>query len=366
MRKVLVTVLLSIAYSGYAQQEPPSALEMGAFGCKAVPLAEAGEQERWLVSLHFPQVQEAAIALDARFCEALNNPVANDLPMRQLAAFGVLAASKAKEAFRGTGEEDDVSIVMQAFADVLNSGEEFPSTMPDLEIFLPVRGGPGSPVAYSVTVDGMERFAVTSESDKSCEENLGATCSEVLQDLDQAIRPYKKSYQIYVTSQNSRALAELQRQWDEYFDTARSMTTLDLVLTSVLERKHFRKGYLDGPVERQWFALRPNIVLLYTGDAPKGERLEPGLAIEWFGVNDWNGGLFGLPLGASIVSVYSDTPTVSSIGHGITLHIDNRYSIGWAEHDGDSSFHVSADLLALFSDRRSEFESYKEALLDLQ
>lgn len=40
------------------------------------------------------------------------------------------------------------------------------------------------------------------------------------------------------------------------------------------------------------------------------------------------------------------------------LHIFNHYSIGRANHDGDSSVYVSLDLLKLFSDSKLKIDQF--------
>jgi len=365
--KIVITVGLILLFPAvYAQNGNESAAERGAFGCAPLDLSQDHDDFTFNISTHFSNLQQAAVEINSEICAALNDPISNELPITELASFGLLAESEANTAFGGTGEQGGVATTMRAFAASLNRGEPFPTTMPDLEVFTRPGQIADEPVIYSVTVATATEQTVTDESNDTCIETSGATCSVLIRDLDHAIRPYKRSYQINVTNQNADLLTGMQADWNSFFENARSMTTVDLVLTSILEKDHMRQGFLVGPVKRQWFALHPNIILQYTEDVPKGDRFQAGLSIEWFGVNYWKDSVIGMPLGVSLTSVYSDREGLDSVGHGLTLHFDNRYAVGWTKHGSDDAFHISADLLSLFTEKENEFKKYKEKVLSLK
>ena len=368
MNRASAIILLVLAGSAYAQEEPQSASERGSFGCVPLDLSSGDADFTFEISTHFAAVQRSAVQLNAKFCDALNNPVANELPIADLGAFGLFAEAEANSRFLGTGEQSGVSDVMRAFASSLNRGNSFPVTMPDLETIPSddARGGGPDPIGYALTTRGSVEQVIDSDSDATCISKSGVSCSTLILDLDHALQPYKRSYQVFVTDKNAVLLTGLQSDWNDFFDTGRSMTTLDLFFTSIMERKHMRQGFLVGPVKRQWFALHPNVIMQYTDISPKGERFKAGLSIEWFGVNYWQDSILGIPLGASLTSVYSDRADLKSVGHGLTLHFDNRFTVGWTTHGSEDAFHISADLLALFIEKKNAFENYKDKVLSLK
>jgi hypothetical protein len=71
-----------------------------------------------------------------------------------------------------------------------------------------------------------------------------------------------------------------------------------------------------------------------------------------------------VPFGVSIASVYADRPDFESVGHGLVIHLNNKYSLGWASRSGDNSFYLSLDLLKFIEDRQKQFVRYKENMIN--
>jgi hypothetical protein len=159
-------------------------------------------------------------------------------------------------------------------------------------------------------------------------------------------------------------LDETAAEWDEFLTSGRSQTPLDLMLTTMLERRHLRREYLVGPPIRQWSLLHPGLVVERVSDAAPGHQLGLSVAVEWIGVNWWSerSPLFGVPFGVSLTTVISNRLGTSSVGHGVSLHFDNRYSLGWSNRDGVDGYFLSIDLLKLVDDRRRRLERYRQRL----
>jgi len=77
--------------------------------------------------------------------------------------------------------------------------------------------------------------------------------------------------------------------------------------------------------------------------------------VEWLGVNFWD---LKVPLGISLASTYVDRPEVEDLGHGLMLHINNHYALGWARYDDVNSFYVTIDLLKMFEDKKKQYDKY--------
>lgn len=159
-------------------------------------------------------------------------------------------------------------------------------------------------------------------------------------------------------------LDETAAEWDEFLTSGRSQTPLDLMLTTMLERRHLRSEYLVGPPLRQWSLLHPGLVVERVSDAAPGDQVGLSVAVEWIGVNWWSerSPLFGLPFGVSLTTVISNRRGTSSVGHGVSLHFDNRYSLGWSNRDGVDGYFFSIDLLKLVDDRRRRLDRYRQRL----
>jgi hypothetical protein len=209
------------------------------------------------------------------------------------------------------------------------------------------------------------RGELADPEEQSCGPGNDQGCKALLEDLAVAVNDYKASYRDLSLQKTRNALATLSSEWDSFLANARSQTLLDLGLTTFLERKHFDKDYLVGPPRRQWALLHPSLVIEHASDAPAGDRDKLTGAIEWLGVNWWSDSspLFGVPFGISVASVYADRPGFESVGHGVMLHVDNKYSLGWASRSGDNSFYLSLDLLKFIEDKQKQFERYKENMI---
>ncbi len=349
------------AVSNVVADDADSATDLGAFGCKPLDLTAEDPDFTFEISVHFSDLQQAAVNLNTQLCDALNDPISNTLPSAELSAFGLRVQADANGVFGVTDIAGDMSVSMRDFSLALNRGEDFPTTMPDLELIEP--DFDDVPFGYSVTVDGSPTHIITPAAERPCGPDGNPGCADLVRDLSNAVAPYKRSYQRFVTEANAELLTGLQSDWNAFFDEGRSMTTLDLFVTSLIERDHMRQGFLVGPVERQWFLLHPNLVMQYSEDEEKGERFKAGLSIDWFGVNYWQDSFLGIPFGASITSVYSDRPDIDTVGHGVTLYFDNDLMIGWTKHGDDNAYHVSVDLLDLFSEKKAEFERYRDTVL---
>jgi len=69
------------------------------------------------------------------------------------------------------------------------------------------------------------------------------------------------------------------------------------------------------------------------------------------GYNRWkwkDDGKVGRALGVSLIANVSDRVATDEFGWGIMLHVNNSYSIGLTDHDGDIGILVGGDLSKLW------------------
>tara|TARA_R110001592_G_scaffold35545_1_gene120898 strand:+ start:416 stop:1447 length:1032 start_codon:yes stop_codon:yes gene_type:complete len=184
-------------------------------------------------------------------------------------------------------------------------------------------------------------------------------CLSLLEDWELAIDPYNGPYSAGVAMLQGKKVELLSKQWDQYLSKGRAQNTTSIILTSFMEKEHFQQPHLVGPPSRQWFLLHPSAVYGDVDAAPDGENTKIGVAIEWIGVNYWNK---KVPLGISLSSVYSDRDQVDDLGHGVTIHIANKYSIAIANHGGDVGYYLSLDVLKLFQDKDRQLEKFQSKM----
>lgn len=358
MKRLLIIVVFAFVSSQAYGQEmaKPDAIK---FECRT-------EQTQ---SRFFPEIQAAARRLNQAVCDALSLPVRatipNVFPDGELPKYGIFVKEKAGLKFRNitsaamTTFNSKLNVQLEYFDKTLQTGSRYPS-------FAAERGDlPGADGTFYFDGNQEKAGTVTAVQEDVCRERLQEPCSEVLDDLALAINPYQINVNAFSAYETRQKLAILAKDWDAYFVTGRAQSFADITLTTVFERKHFEKGFLVGPPARQWFVLHPNIVAEYASGAPSGERLRSALVIEWFGVNWWHDTVIKIPFGISVASLYSDRPGVKGVGHGFTIYVDNKYSIGYANHDGENGYYISFDLLKLFEDKKKQAERYQDQIKKL-
>lgn len=200
------------------------------------------------------------------------------------------------------------------------------------------------------------KHPLTSSRLAACNNAAGKTCKASALNLQNAINPAFILTDVVDLINNQKTLGALQKDWKLFIDKARYQTPLDVWFTTVLNETHFKKPNLVGPADLQYFLFRPNLVYEHVNDLEKGERDDVSLAIESFGINHWRWGV-----GASITTIYNDRNNTSSIGHGLTFHIKNKYSFGFVRRsDGNNSVFLNVDLLEVFFDNKDVYKKYKE------
>ncbi|HYC69886.1 MAG TPA: hypothetical protein VEB66_01685 [Opitutaceae bacterium] len=186
---------------------------------------------------------------------------------------------------------------------------------------------------------------------------------DALSGLKEAIAPYRQALASDEAAQARDYALRISAEWDDYFERARPQSPLDILATTVAERRHLNRDELVGPPPRQWFLLRPNVVVESLEAAPDGDQIGGAIALEWVGVNFWNQ---KLPIGVSLTSLASDREGVDDLGHGVSLYFANKYCIGWASHGGDNGFYFSIDTAKFVTSKRGMLEGYRARLRDFR
>lgn len=317
---------------------------------------------------HFKSVYSRAKALGTEICLSFGEKINNNELADQYAAFVDHVSEQTAEAFQGKSFLPELLTQMQHFSDLAKNGVE-KKTLPSFVTQEDSRESSGG-------LDSTKVFFFFTSTDKKGSADLGAdecnqadlpSCKDLFESLETAIEQYKKPYSSLSGTDLSRRTAVLSAEWNRYLEVARSQTLLDALLTTTLELDHLSQNRLVGPMQRQWFAIHPSIVIENVSDAADGDQLVEALAIEWIGVNWWNKKTspIGYPIGISLASIYSDRSTVDDDGHGLMIHIDNSISIGWVNHGGDDGVFVTVDFLNLFAKKKKRWNEYRDKIKEI-
>lgn len=208
-------------------------------------------------------------------------------------------------------------------------------------------------VTYSVSGSDLKVVAV----DSACNSlSFQKNCYDLLAQLQVALNTTYDAINAVETTKVFNTIGLYSKQWDNYFDKARSQTFIELSLNTWLYSDELKKNEFVVPPSYQLIVLHPSIVLEYVANAVDGDQEKEAFAMEWIGVNWWNA---KVPLGFSLVTTHSDRASVDNFGYGVMLHINNNYSIGVTDHDGDTGVLVTIDLLKLFETKQKNLKSFK-------
>lgn len=316
---------------------------------------------------YFSQVYSEAKVLGRMLCESYGNAEVSEETNRYFERFATSLDHQVALSFRHISDQGvDLSSLYDQFSQFavlpaagINKGKLYSFT------FEPHAD------SFTLMLYGFRNMAPTlSQIDintPGCHQDGKPSCKALLSDLEKAIQPYKYAYVRKSAAKVAKEIARLNTQWKHYLEVSRSQTLLDITLTTFMNREYLLGNQLTGPMDLQWFALHPGLIIENVNTSADGENDQLGVAIEWLGINWWDKRTspVNIPIGLSLTSIYSDRPDVEDVGHGLMLHLDNSYSIGWASHDGDQGYYVSVDLMKLFDSRSSQWSSLRDRLNDL-
>jgi len=198
---------------------------------------------------------------------------------------------------------------------------------------------------------------ITADVDTACKKvELASNCLDVVNQVDNAIDPAFDTFKKALTGANAVKHERLVSQWQTYIDESRYQYPWEAIATATWHHEHFAGNKLVGPPPTQVILFHPTLVIEHVHNLENGNRDDISVALEWFGMNWWDKGL-----GFSVTSIYNDRAEAKSVGTGITLHFDNRYSIGMAHRSGGgNSVFFNIDLLDWFGDKKEKYKKYKK------
>lgn len=179
-------------------------------------------------------------------------------------------------------------------------------------------------------------------------------CSSAIIELGQLLQHLVDGFMERDLTVTKNYYAVLSNSWDIYIEESRSQTWLDEYATKLFYSPDEEK--LIGPPTIQYFFLHPSLLIENVSDALDGEQQQEAIGLELVGFNFWKS---EIPFGMSYGWVSSDRQSIKDKGTAIFFHIDNSYTFGFTEHDNDSGWFISVDLLKAFSDKKSDIKKWK-------
>lgn len=347
MKRRALAVALVVLVAGIARAEAP------AVDCSVEPYA--GER--------FAQLYAKTRQVARRFCQTLVEAGIGgksvDMTYLNSQARGFLSdfAREAQTALdtRGLDAAADYDAQFEALGAQFGRFDFNDMALPELRVRRDIASG-GVEGWFSSLEPAPPRFSIDEVA--HCR-TLGASCRAIFEDFAGAFNPYRSAYDR--AYDNSALLEALSRRWDRFLELSKSQTFIEVWLTTLYHRNHFKQDHLVGPPESQVIALHPHLVYSDMNGAADGDRQELGLALEWIGINFWD---WSLPLGISYTTTYVDRAGFDDTGQGVMVHINNHYAIGWAEHGDEDTLFFTIDLLKMLEDKERKYRSYVNSYLD--
>lgn len=190
-----------------------------------------------------------------------------------------------------------------------------------------------------------------------CERIAGVACGHV---IDEFVAFYTEAHNEYTRDELvpiKKHIDDLRKEWEPFLDTMRSQTILEQTVNGWWYRRNETTDFSEPP-NMQWILLHPIFLLEYVDDAKDGNEMNEALGLEIFGANWWKKREWYIPTGCSILALYSDREDVDDWGYGLAIHFDSNYTLGISNHNGDNGVFLSVDLLKIFHDKKSVFNSY--------
>lgn len=318
-------------------------------------------------STNFQELEAQAISISNDFCSLAGSRIppskeSESQRFRKLEAFGAMVGNTLTVDFPASGIAN-----RQVQSDYLNSriqgyvNSSANSGLPSFNLAdLSTIGSTRIDYFFGDIQDGSS-ISIDNGNNNYCRQ-MGSNnqdCVFMFNDLSRAINPYQRNLNSYNAYRTKTILQGLSENWDSYFETGRYQNSAGIVLTTFMEKDHLYGDRLVGPPKRQWLALQPGLIVENVNESPDGENIEYAIAMEWVGVNWWQDSFLGIPFGFSFASVYSDREGVKDVGHGMMFHFDNKYTVGFADHDGDTGIYLSLDILKLFQDKQKQWQKFR-------
>jgi hypothetical protein len=199
---------------------------------------------------------------------------------------------------------------------------------------------------------------------KKCDERAqsvksGARCRDVLNEFARLFNEAQSFYSLYSAIKTKYQLKSVMKQWDNYLESSRSQTPLELLVNGYFYKKH-EASYFKPPPNGQLIVLHPGLVIEDVNGAIDGENTKQSLMVEVIGYNWWQQDTWYLPSGFSYTRIYTDRAGVKDWGDGVSLHFRSQFTLGYSKHKDEEGIFISVDLLKLFEDKQKVFEEYKQ------
>ncbi|MGR5094596.1 hypothetical protein ACPV5O_05015 [Vibrio maritimus] len=219
------------------------------------------------------------------------------------------------------------------------------------------------------------QFTIDESSIKRCEEAIRCTgrtptkttaCNIIAEAWQKAANSTTDTIATEEAIAVAKYAIEYEKDWDKFHRSSRYQYPWE----KGIQAWHF-KDELSGnmfvkPPAYQIFFIRPWFALEYINKADDGSQFKVAGVMEWVGFNNWKScKLFGvewfdLACGISGVTTFSDRAGADDVGHGVMLHLDNKFSFGATRHSDEIGFFISVDLLKAIQEKGENVEYWQK------
>ncbi len=196
-----------------------------------------------------------------------------------------------------------------------------------------------------------------------CRSDRAGACQLYVDSWVKAVNSYKDPASQLAPKKMAELAIEYGNDWNKYFNESRSQTIIDRSFTAWRNSEKLRSNAFQKAPDLQYFLFHPSVVMEYVDGAQDGEQFAAALSVEWLGINNWRGcnlGFVKVPCGISAISIFSDKASTTDTGYGLMLHINNAYSFGVVDRDGETGAFLNVDLLKAFESKEKEVSAWKE------
>lgn len=228
----------------------------------------------------------------------------------------------------------------------------------------------GTPLKPSTLT--MEGYTVKPKKQAACNTAVnqlqtGLDCDAYLRELAFVFNEVQVLYSSKTSVGAAVKLDRLDKQWTAFSDATIDQTPLELAWNGWRFReKHKNDRFFVEPPKRQTILFHPYLALDYTDGAFSGEKLQAAVVMDIYGrkkvkPND----KAYIPSGWAVHTAYSDREGIQDWGLGLSLHFNQKNSLGITFYDDEIGINFSYDLWETAKSTNTKVKEFRTKLDDV-
>jgi hypothetical protein len=218
----------------------------------------------------------------------------------------------------------------------------------------------------------MEGYTVKPMDQAACNDAVsqlqtGMNCNAYLEELVFVFNEAQVLYSSKTSVGAAVKLDRLDKQWTAFSDATIDQTPLELAWNGWRFRaKHENDRIFVRPPKRQTILLHPYLALDYTDGALGGDKLQAAVVMDIFGQKkvEPNDKAY-IPSGWALHTAYSDREGIQDWGLGLSLHFNQKNSLGITFYDDEIGINFSYDLWETAKSTNTKVKEFRNKLDDV-